>query len=79
MMATDRLPWKEIKFCLGGRWVGQGGGGSPALIVELTLKEKTKINQTKENTFQAKGKTGVGVLWGRHRYVRKLDTLRKYQ
>lgn len=59
-MATDRLPWKEVKLRLGGRWGGEGGGGSPELIVELNLKGKTKINQIKENLPQAKGKTGRG-------------------
>ena len=57
-MATDRLPWKEVKLSLGGRW--GWGGSSPELIVEINHKGKIKINEIKENLPQAKGKTGVG-------------------
>lgn len=61
-MATDRLPWKEVKLRLGGRWVGEGGGGSPELIVELNLKGKTKINQIKENHPKQKEKRDGGIV-----------------
>lgn len=51
------------------------GGGSRELIVELNHKGKTKTNQIKENLIQAKGKTGVGGLWGRHLNLTSLENI----